>query len=63
MGNVACGIGTEGSRSCLDGAATCGLPVKRAVPFGLLVQVEASRWLNFDLDGRGREGRVGCTIE
>jgi hypothetical protein len=33
MGNVVCGIGTEGSRSCFDGTATCGLPVKRAVAF------------------------------
>ena len=33
MGNVVCGIGTEGSRSRFDGVATCGLPVKRAVPF------------------------------
>jgi hypothetical protein len=38
MGNVACGIGTEGSRSRFDGAATCGLPVKRAVPFDLSVK-------------------------
>ncbi len=40
MGNVACGIGTGGSRSCLDGAATCGLPVKQAVSFDLSVLVE-----------------------
>jgi hypothetical protein len=33
MGNVVCGIGTEGSRSCFDGAATYGLSVKRAVSF------------------------------
>ena len=32
IGNVAFGIGTEGSRSRFDGAATCGLPVKRAMP-------------------------------
>jgi hypothetical protein len=38
MGNVVWGIGAEGSRSCFDGAATCGLPVKRAMPFNLSVE-------------------------
>ena len=38
MGNVVCGIGTEGSRSCFDGAATYGLPVKRAMAFDLSVK-------------------------
>jgi hypothetical protein len=54
MGNVACGIGTEGSRSCFDGAATCGLPVKRAVPFRLISYTQQR--FDFCSEAGGREG-------
>jgi hypothetical protein len=56
MGNVVCGIGTEGSRSCFDGAATCGLPVKRAMPFDLSIKPHGGLILV-------QRRTVGCTVE
>jgi hypothetical protein len=56
MGNVVCGIGTEGSRSCFEGAATYGLPVKRAMPSDLDLSVKPHGGLILvQRQGEGRE--------
>jgi hypothetical protein len=61
MGNVAWGTGTEGSRSCFDGTATCGLPVKRAVPFDLSVKPHGGLIL-VQMQGEGRESWMHCRM-
>jgi hypothetical protein len=57
MGNVVCGTGRGGSRSRFDGAATCGLPVKWAVPFKFPLSPKPGLILVV-VPGEGKGGRV-----